>query len=749
MKNTKANTNRFLSSALVCLALVGCTTATPIPVANNNTGVAPASVTAPAASLPQITPGTMPEGSQNLNQGTKIQVRSGIQGLSPRLQKMIQHARQQMETPGFQTRMRQGDHVIQRSGDFGIQATREGTPKMFATGTNTSGATNIIYEINTSDYSATEISTLPNWFGSAFGLAKHPVDGKIYALTSGTDGDGNVYMTRYEEGAGGHEFAGRFNAGAVPPKMGFSRDGELYVSTPQALFKVDHTQTPDINDQSTYGISAVNQNIANWSAVTGDATGGDLAFSYDGRLIMGAGQSLYEVDLTNQTVVKLADLTLDANIAAVGFSPDDKLWVSDYNGNGGNPITSLYEVNLDDYSTQKLNTYTTGQSIYDMSSSQWHNCPDTSAARPGAPTFLFNNDFASYSGLPNFGNLPGETNPDTTSGWKQWNGDYFPAGSGVVLHNPGHYDPSPGGIDDPNNDILGIRNFPGEYSADRQNLLETSIAKSAQLNYTQGDRVKAKLKAAPTFTHGDSDVTLMICFDDPAETVAVSSTLRGNQVKGSELVVDVEIPECATTATVVAMGYLGETEDSSLTFEEASLEFIPQNHYTTTNLLNATFDASGTHETYGDNFPTEMDEQFGTYDFYTVDNWPVVAGDLALTAGNPDASTEYGGVVKQVTLPEYDGNDGLSAELYLASTFTNADSEASLLVDFFDANDNKLGTVTSQKVNATQFRHVTIDRASIPAGATYVKVVPIIKLGAGETGGFLMDNLKVDLHRAP
>ncbi len=738
------------ASALLCLAMTSCTTAqSPSPQGATASGPVGVTLGSTQQLLSELRSGVMMEGqTQTPGAGqTVIHTRGGIQGLSPRLQKMVQRARQEMESPNYQQQVRLGNQAAVSG--FMTQNIRSGNPRMFGTGTTVAGATNIIYEINTTDYSLSELATLPSWMGSAFGMAKDPKTGLIYSLSSVRDSSNSFRLARWEEGGGGFEFAGRFPAGSgtSAPKMGFSRDGELFVSTPQALFKIDHTKTPDVNDTSTYAIAAVDQNIANWSTVTGEATGGDLAFSYDGRLIMAAGKSVYEVDLAGKTVAKLADIATVDNIASLGFSPDDKLWVGDYNGTG--PVTHLYEVSLEDYSVTNLTTYPSGQSLYDMSSSQWHNCPSTSAGRPTVPTSLFNNNFASYSGLPNFANLPGETQPDVSSGWKQWNGDYFPAGLGVVLHNPGAYDISPGGIDDPANDILGKRNFPGEYNTDRPNLLETSVAKSAELHYTQGDRVKAKLNTSPTFTHGDSDTTLMICFDDPAQTVVVSSTLRGNQVKGSELLVDVEIPACATTATVIAMGYLGETEASSVTFEKASLEFVPAGYYTKTTLLDAKFDSSSTHATYGDNFPSDFDEQFGDYDFYTVDNFPVVAGDTAITAGNPDSSAAYGGLVKQVDLPALTATDSLSAKMYLASTFSNPASEASMLVDFFDASDTKLGSVNAQKVNATQYRWIEIDRAAIPAGATYIKVVPIIKLGANETGSFLMDNLKVELNRTP
>ncbi len=140
-----------------------------------------------------------------------------------------------------------------------------------------------------------------------------------------------------------------------------------------------------------------------------------------------------------------------------------------------------------------------------------------------------------------------------------------------------------------------------------------------------------------------------------------------------------------------------------------------------------------------------MDEQFGSYDLYTVANWPTTPGDLAVTAANPNAASGYGGLVKRVNLPSYTSSDSISAKLFTASTFTDSTSEASLLIDFFNSTDQKIGTLNATKVTAKQWRWLNIDRGAIPSGATYAKIVPILSLGASETGSLLLDRLEMSL----
>ncbi len=351
-----------------------------------------------------------------------------------------------------------------------------------------------------------------------------------------------------------------------------------------------------------------------------------------------------------------------------------------------------------------------------------------SPERPNAPTFLIQDDFSEVSDI-NFANLVNDP-----SGWTEWGTNYYPTPTGVTLWNPG-----PG---------QGPRDNPGEYIFDRSRLLESGIYQNVPLTdaegvrtFKPGDRLVAKFTTSPTFDHEDSDTTIYLRFDDPDETIAVSSTIRSVGSKHQELYVDVEIPECATSVTVNLLGYLGENETSSVTFEKVSLEQVPAEYYTSNNLLTQNFDSGVTND-FGDNNP-DVADQFGDYNFFLVDDYPVNPGDKAITVANEASSTAPGGLIQRVDLTGVNPGDFLTAELYAAATFSDPASEAYLKMVFYDANDQALGDVSSEVINRQHYRWLMIDRAVVPAGAAYVHLVPTITLGASETSSLLMDELKL------
>ncbi|PIQ26569.1 hypothetical protein COW36_01615 [bacterium (Candidatus Blackallbacteria) CG17_big_fil_post_rev_8_21_14_2_50_48_46] len=679
-------------------------------------GFAVALILAISACSNQISSGISPQ-APTLSQpaALSVPVSSEINrfGLSPRNQDMVKLARQYMQTPAFLESLRLGAgsqfSVQNLKQDFSIQAKRDLTPRMYAALSN-----NQLYEIDPSTYAITALTT--GLVNNMYGLARDPISNDVFYMK-----DTAPYtLYKWNRTTNTHTAVGDLPvaSGNTLYRLGFAPSGELYLANNQGLFVVD-TSNAQIMSVMT----------AAEGVQTG--TGGDLAVNAAGKIYMAINKIIYLIDPTAKTSTQIGNFTnMSGNISGMGFTADDRLLVTSLD-------SKIYEIT--NYTTSPAAVERTVLSgvtnAVDLSSAVVNACPVMTAGRPDYPTLLFNDDFSTMPA--NFANLAGETNPDTSSGWLQWNTDYYPTGKGVLPWNPG-----PG-------QATSLRNIPGEYASTpgdpRPNMLETAISRKVPLKYKAGDKLIAKLKVAPTFSDQASDTTLMITFDDPSETVAVSSTIRGDKASGGELYVEAVIPSCATEATVIGMAYLGENETSSVTFEKASLEFIPQNYYTQTTLLNEPFDTSTTHATYGTNFPAGMDEQFGAYDLYTVANWPTTPGDLAVTAANPNAASGYGGLVKRVNLPTYTSTDSISAKLFTASTFTDAASEASLLIDFFNAADQKLGSLNATKVTAKQWRWLQIDRGSIPSGATYAKIVPILSLGASETGSLLWDRLEMSL----
>ncbi|MGE3724593.1 MAG: hypothetical protein AB7I41_03525 [Candidatus Sericytochromatia bacterium] len=635
-------------------------------------------------------------------------------GLSPRNQNMVKYARQHMQTPAFLEALRLGKgsqfSVQSLKQEFSILAKRDLTPRMYA-----SLNTRQLFEINQSSYAATYLTDAMESI-NMYGLARDPISNEIYY----TRDSAPYSLYKYNRVSNSHTKIGNVPLVNSSVRLGFSLDGYLYTANGDGLFLID---------KSTAQIMQIP--ISNWP--TGG--GGDLAFNAAGTMYMASGTELYKIDMTAKSATLVGNFTsLPASISGLGFTSDDRLLLTTSGLSLG--YSDIYEItNYATSPTAVFRSTLAGTPAHDLTSGTVNACPVMTAGRPDYPTLLFNDDFSTTSA--NFANLAGETSPDTSSGWLQWNADYYPVGKGVSPWNPG-----PG-------QQMSLRNIPGEYANTpgdpRPNMLETAISRKVPLKYKAGDKLIAKLKVAPTFSDQASDTTLMITFDDPSETVAVSSTIRGDKASGGELYVEALIPSCATEATVIGMAYLGENEASSVTFEKASLEFIPQNYYTQSTLLNEPFDTSTTHATYGTNFPAGMDEQFGSYDLYTVANWPTTPGDLAVTAANPNAASGYGGLVKRVNLPSYTSSDSISAKLFTASTFTDSTSEASLLIDFFNSTDQKIGTLNATKVTAKQWRWLNIDRGAIPSGATYAKIVPILSLGASETGSLLLDRLEMSL----
>lgn len=376
------------------------------------------------------------------------------------------------------------------------------------------------------------------------------------------------------------------------------------------------------------------------------------------------------------------------------------------------------------------------QSGFDIKQVVGDCCHDESSQRPDAPTVILDEDFGTITDA-SWGDDPVNSN-----GWNQWNGDYYPEGKGVVLYNPG-----------PGN---GNRNDPGEYQEERPDLLQTGLFKTISLvdsegkaTYSAGDKLIVKLMVAPTFTHEDSDTAMYVKFNDSDATVAVSNILRGAGTKWQEMHIEVEIPECATEMTLNLLAYLGQNETSSITFETLTVEQVPAEYYSQSQLYFQGFEGGGITTNFGPNSP-DVDEEFGR-DFYVVSGVTGAThsggGDRAVTvqnSGNPES-----GLVKSIDLPAFNSGDSITVEMFSAATFNEAESESLVSLEFFDSSDQLISSVSSSKVNRKNYRWLIIDRALIPAGATKLKVVPKVLLpNTAETGSLLMDDLKVSLNSA-
>ncbi len=350
---------------------------------------------------------------------------------------------------------------------------------------------------------------------------------------------------------------------------------------------------------------------------------------------------------------------------------------------------------------------------------------------PIAPTFLLNQNFDTVND-PEFANIV--ANPVSRFGrWIQWGADYYPEVGGVQIHNPG-----PG---------LGDRDYYQEYVQERPNLLESGIYQRFSLvdaegnyTYTPGDKLLAKFDVDPQFTHehSDSDIGLILTNTCTGEAVAAyGRPVRGPGARRHEIQVELDIPAGMTELAVSLLAYLGENEAGTAQFKSVSVEQIPQNFYTETPLYTDSIE-SGVSTDFGPNSPA-VEAEFG-YDFYVL---PLAEGstDFATTAHNPGQTTgEVGGLVKQVELGSYAPGDLVTASMYAATTFSSPESFAQLKLEFYDAENTLLGEAVSTTLTAYHYEHLTIDRMEIPAGATSVKFVPLVSLGAGETSSLLIDD---------
>lgn len=355
---------------------------------------------------------------------------------------------------------------------------------------------------------------------------------------------------------------------------------------------------------------------------------------------------------------------------------------------------------------------------------------EISTQKPGTPVLLVNEDFTVL-------NDPAFANDllDPFANWVQWGADYYTELGGVQVFNPG-----PG---------LGDRDQYQEYTEERPDLLEGGIYKRISLVdaegnylYTPGDKLVAKFDVDPRFTDGDSDsdIGLILYNTCSGETVAAyGRPVRGPHAKARQIYVELEIPQGMTEMAVSLLGYLGAQEAGTVIFKSVSVEQIPQGAYTSQVLYSDNLEQTTTAS--GPNSPA-VDAEFG-YDFYTVETSPG-SGDKAATAYNNGAPEGViGGLVKRVDLPDYQPGDMISAQAFAATTFSSAESFAQLKMEFYNAQDALLSEVYSSSLTAFHYDYLRIDRALIPAGATYLKFVPLVSLGTGEKASLLLDNFKV------
>lgn len=357
---------------------------------------------------------------------------------------------------------------------------------------------------------------------------------------------------------------------------------------------------------------------------------------------------------------------------------------------------------------------------------------EVSAQTPSSPQTLVNEDFTTLND-PTFANDP--TNP--FANWVQWGADYYTEVGGVQVYNPG-----PG---------LGDRDQYQEYTEERPDLLESGIYKRMSLVdaegdylYKPGDKLIAKFDVDPRFTHehSDSDIGIILYNACSGDTVAAyGRPVRGPNAKSRQIYVELEIPQGMTEMAVSLLGYLGSQEAGTVIFKDVSVEQVPQHYYTASTLY--ADDLAQVSTDFGPNSPA-VDAEFG-YDFYTVETAPG-SGDKAATAynhGSPDGT--IGGLVKRVDLPAYHSGAMISAKAFAATTFSTPDSFVQLKMEYYNAQDELLGEEHSTSLTAYHYDYLRIDRAVIPTGTSYIKFVPLVSLGLGETSSLLLDNFSVEL----
>lgn len=312
---------------------------------------------------------------------------------------------------------------------------------------------------------------------------------------------------------------------------------------------------------------------------------------------------------------------------------------------------------------------------------------------------------------------------DGSDGWFEWGGDYFPSSE--------------------NQNALTLQNPPN-----KPPVLQTGFYKTIPVTGQAGDTIIAKMKVATTFS-AESDTTLVLIFNDSAQTVLVTDTARGSLAGDQTLFVQGIIPSGATTLTIAPLVYLHQDETSSLLIKNIPVEQIPEAHYTKRTLAHNHLDFKGFAQ-FGSNSPGL--EEFG-YDFYSVDGWPLKYSvntsanqwsDRATTVYNPGAGSHNspeGGLIQRVNLSHIESGDSLTAMLYAAPTFTDPNSFTTFSLQYFDSNDQLLQSVQSDTLKGNNYKWLVLDRIPVPAGAKYVKLIPTVKLGANETSSLLWDEL--------
>lgn len=614
--------------------------------------------------------------------------------LPPLIREILERAYQAQKDPKFTTNYRNellslyGNSTPKpEKGDFKVKF--NGNDIIYALGGN---GEDQIYELDRVTPKVTLITETINSENVAV-IAKQPLTADVFYATKNPPHE----LYKYDRDADQHVKIGDLTE-SINIRLDFHPDGTLYGSTKQKFYKIDHT------DASMTEIP-----ITGWV----ESSKGDLGFSQSGEAFISDADNLYSFDLAAQSMTFIAPITGTDNIEGLAVDDEDKLLaVSRKN---------LYEINK----TTGVGTFIGSlgnPKLSDIASAGYVDpalCIDRSIGAPTTPTFHLD---------PNFSAEPSDFGNEGlgVDKWAQWGGDYYPVPAGVALWNPGPQQ--------------GTRDVPGEYIAERPGLYETGIYRTLPIFYNAGDKFVAKTTVGAEFTDTDSDATILLYFNNPGKTIAVGNTMRNSG--SQELFVESAIPPCTTAVTVVALGYLGFDETKSLTFEKLTLEQVPGTFYDQTTLLNEPLDAFADNQ-YGTNSPANVDEEFG-YDLYVVDSHPLkYAGDKAVTVTL--SAEPAGGMVKRVNLPAYNPGDLLTAFIYGAATFTDANSEAFLKMEFYDAGDNLLGTEISAKINHSNYRWLNIDRAPIPANTTYVKLVPTVTMGSTEASSMLLDDLQLYL----
>lgn len=276
-------------------------------------------------------------------------------------------------------------------------------------------------------------------------------------------------------------------------------------------------------------------------------------------------------------------------------------------------------------------------------------------------------------------------------------------------------------------------------------ILQTGLYKTIPLQYAQGDKLWAMIGMIPTFTSSDSSATAVLTFDDPANTVVASTTLRKYNSDLHVVHINTPIPDCATKVTINLLGYLGSDEQSSVQWEGVHVEQWPANYYKPTTLFDDGFDEIDDNQ-YGTNSPITVDQEYG-FDFYGVTNWPEkYSGDKAITAVRGQSTHTYGGLIKRIPLNNLKPGSLLNTKLFTSTTFNDPTSEAYFWVKFYkqDGSANG-GTQSFGTFKESQYGWLSAEKVNIPSDSAYVEIIPEVKFGPAETSSFLWDHLNVEI----